>query len=246
MPAQVTSSANGPITTDRPDVTESAFTVGKGVFQLETSTFFTESKNDGIKTRENVFNTSLLRYGVLDNLELRLGWDYVQNRTRSATINDTSQGTTPMLLGLKIGVVDEKGLLPQIAFFSHLFVPFTASSAFKPESTGMQFFGAFEHTFNSKSGIGYNLGMIIEPDANQIAYTYTLAYAYDLTPKLGAYIEVYGDFPEHSRASHLFDGGFTYLVNDNLQLDISAGAGIVSDQTLLASVGLSYRIFTIK
>ena len=70
------------LVTDRPDATEASSTVGKGVFQVETGAFY-ESFKDNNNTYENfTFNTTLLRYGILDNLELRLGWDFVEGVTK--------------------------------------------------------------------------------------------------------------------------------------------------------------------
>jgi hypothetical protein len=71
-----------------------------------------------------------------------------------------------------------------------------------------------------------------------------LAYGYAITDAFGFYLELYGELPEDSGPNHLWDAGITYLVNDNLQLDATIGSGIRSDQEILLSAGLSYRIDT--
>ena len=58
---------NPEIITDRPDQTESANTVPKNTLQLETG--FIMEQNGDIKNY--AYNTSLLRYGLFDNFELR-------------------------------------------------------------------------------------------------------------------------------------------------------------------------------
>ena len=55
--------------TDRPDATESAVTVGVGVFQLESG--YTFDKADGVRIHS--LGEILLRVGVADILELRFG-----------------------------------------------------------------------------------------------------------------------------------------------------------------------------
>ena len=77
---------DSPLVTDRPDATEASSTVGKGVFQIETGGFY-ESYKDGNETFElNTYNTTLLRYGILDNLEIRVGWNLLKALPRSETI----------------------------------------------------------------------------------------------------------------------------------------------------------------
>lgn len=79
-------------------------------------------------------------------------------------------------------------------------------------------------------------------DESQASYIYTIAYGYSISDRFGVYAEVYGDFPEDGVASHSWDGGFTYLVKDNLQLDILVGSGIENSQKLLLGGGVSFRL----
>jgi len=73
----------GALITDRPDATESPYTVGTGNFQIETGALFTDNGDDAFNTESTVFNTGLLRYGLNETIELRLGWDYLNERTNS-------------------------------------------------------------------------------------------------------------------------------------------------------------------
>lgn len=231
------------IITDRPDATESAYTVGLGNFQLETGGIYQTNHDNGINEKNYTLNTSLLRYGLSQNFELRLGWDYVYNTIQAQpNIDDSLKGFNPFLIGFKTDITNENGLIPQIALLGHLYLPFTASNDFKPDSTGIEFIFSFDHTLTNNSGFSYNLGAGIEPGTNEISYLYTMAYGYDITDSIGFYAELYGNFPENSSAVHNWDAGFTYLPNNNLQFDLTVGTGISSNATdLLFSTGLSYR-----
>jgi len=55
-------------------------------------------------------------------------------------------------------------------------------------------------------------------------------------------LEVYGDFPEDSRANHLWDAGVTYLLSPDFQLDATVGSSFTEGQDILLSTGFSYRI----
>lgn len=243
--AQTSELSQNALITDRPDATESPYTVGKGNFQIETGALFIDDSFDDNDIKTTVYNTALLRYGLSDNFELRLGWDYINSNTkfRGREVFDAT-GFTPLLVGAKIEITDEEGWIPQIGLLGHLRLPFTAVSEFKPEDTGMDFLFSFDHTLNDRAGLAYNLGARIGDDRS-LEYIYSLAYGYSITEKIGAYAEVYGFFPESDQAGHLWDAGMTYLVNNNLQLDATIGTGFQSSNTnqeLLFSFGFSYRI----
>lgn len=237
-------SSQAELITDRPDATESPNVMSKGFLQIETGSFYEEFKYGNVKEKAFTYNTSLIRYGLLDNLELRLGWDFqeITNEIDGAELPDIQSGFTPLLIGAKVGIAEENGILPQIGLLGHLYLPLSAGQDYRPETTGVDFRFAFDHSLNDRSGIAYNLGAQWGDDSPEAAYVYTVVYGISLTNKLGAYAELYGDFPEDSIANHYWDAGFTYLVNKDFQLDATIGSGIDNAQRILLSAGFSYRI----
>ena len=231
--------------TDRPDATEAPSVVVRGALQIESGALFTSFEDDVLQTNTTTYNTTLLRFGLLENLELRLGWDFVEQRNKLSTAQEevTQSGLSPLLLGMKVNITQEKGWLPTIGLIGHLFLPFTASDDFKPQNTSVDFRFAFDHTLSDSSSIAYNLGAQWEADTPGAAYIYTLAYGYSLTDSFGLYAELYGDIPENNSANHYWDAGLTYLVLPNLQLDATVGTSITEGQDVLVSAGFSYRIF---
>ncbi len=231
--------------TDRPDATEAPSVVPLGALQIETGALFTSFEENLLQTKTLTYNTTLLKYGLLDNLELRLGWDVVEqsNKTNAEAPAVIESGLSPLLLGMKVNIAQEKGWLPTIGLIGHLFLPFTASEDFKPQFTSIDFRFAFDHTLSDTSSIAYNLGAQWEADSPGAAYIYTLAYGYSITDSFGFYAELYGDLPEKNRSNHYWDAGVTYLILPNLQLDATIGTSITKGQDLLLSGGFSYRIF---
>jgi len=234
----------GTIVTDRPDATEASSTVGKGILQIETGAFYTSFEKDNIKEEVLGFNTTLLRYGLLEHLELRLGWNFEEGRTsvNGMRLEDITSGFSPLLAGAKIDVAEENGFLPEIALIGHIFLPLSASSDYRPETTGVDFRFSLSHTLSERSSLGYNIGAQWGSDSPEAAYIYTLAYGYSITENFGFYAELYGDMPEDSSANHYWDAGFTYLLLKNLQLDATVGSSITEGQDILLSAGVSYRI----
>ena len=234
--------------TDRPDATESPNTVSVGAIQIETGGFYTsfEETIDGNKIKQEVlgYNTTLIRYGILDKLELRLGWNFEEGQTtvNNTKLMDVSSGFSPLLAGMKVNITQENGWMPTIGLLGHLYLPLTAGNDYKPETTGADFRFSFDHSLSQKSGLAYNIGAQWGNDSPEIAYVYTLVYGYSITDRFGFYAELYGDLPENSMANHLWDAGLTYLVSPNFQLDATVGSSITEGQDLLIAAGISYRI----
>ena len=239
-------SKSEPLITDRPDATESPSTVSPGFIQIETGGLYESYEDNNIKSESFTYNTTLVRLGLLDNLELRIGWDFVEGQTtiNGNKLDDVSSGFNPLLFGAKIAIAEENGWKPQIGFLGHLYLPFSASTDYRPETTGVDFRFSFAHTLSEKSSLSYNLGAQWRNDSPEAAYIYTLSYGYSICEKFGAYIELYGDFPEDNKANHLWDAGITYLISNNVQLDATIGSGITEGQDILLSAGVSFRLPT--
>ncbi|MFC0603316.1 transporter [Winogradskyella pulchriflava] len=233
-----------PLVTDRPDATEASSTAGKGVLQFETGGLYESFEENNIQSENYTYNTMLIRYGVLDNLELRLGWDFVEGVTKvnGNKLDNVTSGLSPLLLGMKIDIAEENGCMPEIALIGHVFPVFSASTDYKPEYTGVDFRLSLSHTLSEKSSLGYNLGAEWGNDSPEASAIYTMAYGYSICDKFGFYAELYGDFPEDNSANHYWDAGFTYLASNDLQFDIYGGTSITKGQDLLLGMGLSYRI----
>lgn len=233
-----------PLVTDRPDATEAALTVPVGTLQIETGAFYTAFEDSNVKNEVLAYNTTLVRYGLLDNLELRLGWNFEETRTtvNGTKLMDVQSGLSPLLAGMKVNITKENGLMPDIGLIGHIFLPFSAGDDYKPETTGVDFRFSLAHSLSENSSIGANIGAQWGNDSPEAAYIYTLVYGRSITDAFGFYIELYGDLPENSQSNHFWDAGITYLLMNNLQLDATIGTGITEGQDLLLSAGLSYRI----
>lgn len=232
------------IETDRPDMTEASSTVPKGFLQLETGAYYQSYEDNNIKTEDFTFNTTLVRYGLSNNVELRLGWDFQESVTHvnDQKLDNVTSGLSPLLLGLKVYITEEKDWIPEISLIGHIYLPFTAGADYRPETTGVDFRFSLSHTLSEKSSLGYNLGMSWGSDSPEASYIYTIAYGYSISDKFGAFVELYGDFPEDNKANHLWDAGMTYLISNDLQLDTSFGTSITQGQDIYLSLGASFRL----
>ena len=224
-----------PIATDRPDQTECPFIVPKGYFQAENGLFY--EKTDA-NSHTAAYPSVLWKYGISDNFELRLITEYVSEKR----INDTGKGFTPITVGFKVRLMEEKGILPKTSFIGHLAVPTLASKAFRADFYAPSFRFTMQHTLSDKLLLAYNLGAEWDGITPETTFIYTVTTGLSLTEKLGAYVELYGFTPQNQSADHRFDGGLTYLISNNVMMDVSGGVGLSQNApSYFVSLGLSYR-----
>lgn len=229
------------IETDRPDQTEASSVVPSGTLQLETGFLRQVTKLHGEQVIAQLYPTTLVRWGVLEKMELRLILEY-QKIQHKGTDNSVSQGFNAVAVGTKINITREGKLLPQIAFIGHLTLP-SGSPDFKPTYVAPDFRFSFSHTLSDIISLGYNLGYEWDGDSPEGNAIYTLALGADVGKKWGVYAELFGEKPEKGRWAHSADGGFTFSPRYNIQLDASAGIGLNNlAPDYYVSTGVSFRI----
>lgn len=225
-----------PIQADRPDQTETPALVPKGMFQVETG--FTFQKNDALSKSLGLPST-LWKYGVNDNFELRLITEFLSEEINNEKFN----GFTPVSVGFKVKLTDENGIIPKTSFVGHISLPNAASKEFKTEFFAPEFRFVMQHTLSEKLSFSYNLGAEWNGFSAEPTFLYTLTTGYSITKKLGSYIELFGFAPQNVKANHNLDGGITYLINHNFMLDLSSGIGISKNAPKnYFAFGFSFRI----
>ncbi len=237
---------NAPLVTDRPDFTEASSTVGLGVTQIEFGYTFSQD-NSGSGTQNHSFGEPLLRQGIFaDWLELRIAGTHRELRSTAANVANRS-GLSDLYLGLKIALTPQAGHLPEMAIIPQMNVP-TGGAAFTSGNVepGLNWIYGWEiNDFISTAGSTQGNRRIDDTGSSYTEMAQSWTIAYTLTEKLGAYTEWYGLIPsgaDTALTQHYLNGGFTYLLSDNIQFDIRAGHGLsnASDDYFIGT-GFSVR-----
>lgn len=227
--------------TDRPDQTESSVVVPHKYLQIETGFVMENSSTNLFSKKSFAYNSTLLRYGLLVNFELRLGLEYLGEKSNMENnIKTDMSGLSPLYMGFKVKIADEDGWKPEFAFLGGLVLPLTANDNFKPSYTAADIRFAFSHTLSDRFSLGYNLGAEWDGETAIPSYFYSVSLGAAITDNIGMFVESYGWLRE-SGAKHLLDAGFTYLLLPNFQLDISGGIGIQNSIDNFISLGMTYR-----
>lgn len=215
-------SAVEPLVTDRPDFTESAAVVAPGWVQVESG--YTFSREGALES--HTAGEVLVRVGLLRAVELRLGFNsYVW--VDAPSVEDGGFSDTE--LGLKLGPwepgVPSGG--PGIALLLAASVP-TGAEGFGEDEVQPGAKLAAGWDLSDRVAVGSNLNVALASDGGD-RFTElggSLALGLGLAERLGGYVEYFG-FVRDGRANEGFlNGGFTYLLSPDLQVDARAGLGL--------------------
>jgi Putative MetA-pathway of phenol degradation len=227
-----------PIQLDRPDQTECPFITPKYYLQAEHG--FTIEKINSAET-SFLYPTTLWKYGVNEKFEIRLITELLTEKKEA----DSKTGITPITIGFKAALFEESGLIPKTSFIGHITSAKIGSKWFRTSCIAPSFRFTMQHTISKKVSLAYNLGSEWNGEKLEQTFIYTLTTGVALSNKLGCYVELYGFIAHAQKPDKRFDTGITYLLNNNLMIDISVGKGIkTSSFQNYGSFGLSYRFKT--
>lgn len=243
------------IGTDRPGFSHTANLVGRGHVQLEGGYTFTYDREDDQRIYDHRFGELVLRTGLTDWLEFRVGWnggsvteimDRIETRAgRHVTVENHSDGWEDMSLGLEAPILRNKENCPNVSFLYLMGLP--TGSNDKSANDVTHFFGlpwnyALHPKFTAYGSI--NGAVLNSPLGTFWQTSATLAGAYHVHEKVSLYLEYQGKF-HNSRdtdCSHILSAGPIIWLSDDLTLDMRAGLGLNEEAPdFQASVGFGLR-----
>lgn len=244
-----------PLVTDRPDFTESTEAVPLGRFQVESGYTFTYDREGGERIREQTFPELLLRVGVARDFELRFGWggyalterefQSQSRRDRPISPEEHIQGADDFELGFKLKIREQRGGLPNLAILGGVTFPTGSPSVSGGDVDPLLgLLWAYDLTDEWALAGQFIFATPSDEGTRFFQSAASVSLGVSLSDRLGTYIEYYGFYPdaEQSDSSHTVDGGFTYLVNNNFQIDIRAGFGLNEQaDDFFTGVGFAWR-----
>jgi hypothetical protein len=163
--------------------------------------------------------------------EFRVAWNYGRERTTAGRITDSTDGAEDLYLGCKFAVFEQAGWLPELVILPQMTVP-TGARAFTADEVmpGVNVLYGWDITEKLSVGASTQGNRALDTTGDFYEeYAQSITMGISLTERLGMYNEVFGIFPNgavETGPEYYFDGGFTYLVNNNFQLDTRAGWGL--------------------
>ena len=220
---------------DRPDETESPYTVDAGHFQLEMDfANFTHDKTDGTTTQAWNVAPFNIKAGLLNNVDLQFVYDdYLNVRTRDGATGATTEqsGFGDFTTRLKVNLWGDDG--GKTAFALLPYAKFPTSTGHLGNSTVE---GGVIFPLAIKLPNGFDLGCETAAggwrDAADSRYheefinSVTLDHA--LVGKLSGYVEFFSNLSTEHNANWIgtIDTGLEFLLTENNQLDLGCNFGI--------------------
>ncbi|HRX86106.1 MAG TPA: transporter [Phycisphaerae bacterium] len=246
----------GALATDRPGFADTTVVLPPGYLQLELGYTYTYDSESDIHARDHALSQLNLRFGLLDNLEIRTLWsgysmsevEFTAESPRTGRryrTADHDDGASDMVLGLRTQLLKNDGLVPDLTFLGNLAIPVGGDSksagAVVPDVRL-----AYGWLLTERLRL-YGVGIAAAPVSDgerffQAAGSAGLSYAW--TDRLSSFVEYYGICParRESDCAHTADGGFAFLINDNMQIDFSAGVGLNEEAPdYLVGIGVAFR-----
>ncbi len=227
------------IETDRPDQTETSFTVPKGWFQGEFG-FNKENYKNGNYLL--VHPTSLLKVGLHKRIEARIIIDLTTRREHLIPNTKSTTSLQPVIIGTKVAFTEQKGILPKTSMIAQVSLPFLSGQAALTTDAAPTVRLTMENKISDVVSLGYNVGAEWDGISSGPEWIYTFAPGFNLGEKWYAYVEAFGSVKKGEMPDHNIDAGIAYFVTKNSKLDLSGGIGLSPESIRnYVSLGFSFR-----
>jgi hypothetical protein len=232
---------------DRPGQATPATLVPTGMFQLEAGLEISRASGsqDDPDIDSYQFPNTTLRLGLSRCVELRLGSDSFVYQDRGGAANRAVG--SDLVAGAKLRFVGQQGFWPAVGALLELSFP-TGSREVTSDGFDPKLQTLFQWDFAERWGVVANLDFAaptqgVEDDRRIFQLDPALALDLDIGSRLNGYMEYSSEVKTGGVADvHLINGGFTFLANDDLALDLWAGGGLNdAAPEWRAGVGVSWR-----
>ena len=230
--------------TDRPDVTESAYSVDAGHFQVETDLFKTAHfKLKNTKKVDNYFNAANIKIGITNTLDFQLVVSsLIYSKTSEANKVHKIAGFGGFTFRLKQNLFGNDNGKTALAFLPYINFP---------SSSDRKFTGGVVFPFAMTLPKGWDLGGQIETELNDnksgknyhFNFLASVTTSHSLCKNLDFFVEgVITKDNEIKMYEYFINGGPTYSISKNVQIDCGVYYGIKHISSKTYFIGGSFRI----
>lgn len=235
--------------TDRDSFTPATTTVDLGRWIVESSYSFIDNRR---APDTHSFPELVLRYGISERFELRLGWNYEVggggNVVSSVEGEEGLEGRklereSRALYGFKWRVTDQVRWIPESSFIVEGFTP-TSGDATATEASATYVFG-WELPGKSKLDTALRYASATDRDDDFAIFNPSTVLRIPLSERIYAHAEYFGAIP-HGRAGgrsqHFFSPGLHYLVTPDVEIGFRLGWGLNDAAArFFSNVGIGWR-----
>jgi hypothetical protein len=221
--------------------------LARGRTQLEGGYSYLRGSAEGSDWTQHALPDMLLRFGLSDRLELRLGWPgYVSSDSDDPAIGSGFTGTLDPNVGVLYDLWGQRGWLPQTAVLAAVPVPLEgnpfALNSLQPLSELMYSWGTSDRTaITGRSGFA----MFEAAGDNYTQFQQSLSFDVILTERLGAFVS-WDMLANHGSwngtSQHMAGGGLSFLLTERLAISWRSAVGLNSAAPdFLNDIRFAYR-----
>lgn len=246
------------LTTDRPDMTESPFTVDAGHVQFETNIFgYTRSRQDqdGAISTSYDYATTNVRIGLTNSTELNVvvaPYGVVRTKPLDPVLATRSSGFGGVDLRMKINLwgndTFEKPGATALGLLPFITLPTDRDNGISPTGVEGGFLLPLAVKLSEKWSLGLNGGFHIvrndDAPGTHNEWLSSASVSYEWTENLSTYYEVAGRFGTRDPRGDIgiLATGVTYKLSRNVQLDGGVNFGVTrAADKINPFVGISAR-----
>jgi hypothetical protein len=236
---------------DRPDKTESPYTVDAGHFQLEMDfANFTVDESNCVRTRAWNVAPFNVKIGLFNNVDLHFVFDdylWVRTHDRVTRTTTTQSGAGDFTSRLKINLWGDDGGSTALGF-----LPFVKFPTNTDQLGNNSVEGGVLFPFAAKLPAGFDMGMEtgVRLLRNEVGRSYheqfvnSVTFGHALIGKLDGYLEFFSSVSTERGSQWIgtIDFGLTYPIAENVQLDCGCNAWVTrSADDLNTFTGITVR-----
>jgi hypothetical protein len=230
------------LATDRPDVTESAYSVDAGHFQMETDLVRVGRQSDGgSRQREIDVNAINLKIGLTRTMDLEL---IVNSYSIQTEGNTTHAGFGDLTLRLKRNLWGNDGGRTALSVIPFVKIPTGRAVGNRAWEGGLvaPFAWQLPHDWTLGSQLQATLNYDSQRPVYYLNLAPTLTVGHDLYRQVGAFIEVAGYWDVRQPDWRLtLNGGPIVHIGPNVQLDVGVNLALTPYTPTSYFIGLSIR-----
>ncbi|GAA5135631.1 hypothetical protein GCM10023213_09260 [Prosthecobacter algae] len=219
-----------PMSTDRPDTTESPITVPAGMFQVEMSFFDYERDSfEGEQVESWVLGQMNLKAGLSPDVDLQVVFNsYQEVRLKSGSQSDRFSGFGDVTVRLKKNLWGNDSGQTALALMPYVTIPTGSELSSEVWEGGLIVPFSVSLTERLNLGLMAQMDIVhdVETGGQDLEFLHSATLGFGLTEILGMYLELVGIAGEDANYMALFDAGLTLAVTDNLVFDAGVRIGL--------------------
>ena len=221
------------LSTDRPDQTESPYTVDAGHWQVELDFFnYTRDREDGVRTETFNIAPVNVKLGLTNDTDIQFVFDsYSRERVRTGGVTTTTRDWGDLTIRVKHNFWGNDGGDTVFATMPFVKIPLKIGDAGNDLVEG----GLILPLAVALPG-GWGLGLMTEFDiladadgrGRHFEWVNSITFSRDLTSRLGGYVEFFSvhSYEDGTEWMAQADVGLTYALTDDVQLDAGCNFGV--------------------